>query len=98
MTKFLLIGPTGIGKSTALKKLLKDNSIEIYDLDCLVKENVGAQSLSKYLKDFGDENFFNKSKDVIESIEREKNVQADTPRGINAFASAANRQQNRQKK
>ena len=74
MTKFLLIGPTGIGKSTALKKLLKDNSIEIYDLDCLVKENVGAQSLSKYLKDFGDENFFNKSKDVIESIEREKNV------------------------
>jgi shikimate kinase len=74
MVKFLLIGPSGVGKSTALKILATNNFIEICDLDCLVKENVGANSISEYLRDFGNENFFNKSKEVIESIVREKKV------------------------
>ena len=74
MPKFLLIGPSGVGKSTSLKILATDNSIEIYDLDCLIKEKVGASSISKYLTDFGNENFFNKSKAAIENTFREKIV------------------------
>ena len=74
MTKFLLIGPSGIGKSAAVKKLMSDNSFEIYDLDSLLKEHVGTNSISHYLKKFKDENFFYKSKEVIENIRRDKDV------------------------
>jgi shikimate kinase len=74
MPKFLLIGPTGVGKSTSLKILAANDSIEVYDLDYLVKENVSVSSISKYLTDFGNENFFNKSKEAIENISKEANV------------------------
>ncbi len=74
MTKFLLIGPSGVGKSTALKKLSADSTLAIHDLDNLVKENVGASSLSKYFTDFGNQNFFNKSKDAIEKTDSQKNI------------------------
>lgn len=74
MTKFLLIGPSGAGKSITLKKLLSDNSIEIYDLDCLLKESLGVDSLSDYFKKFGNENFFNKSKEIIENLKGDKNI------------------------
>ena len=74
MTKFLLIGPSGVGKSTVLKKLSADSSLVIHDLDNLVKENVGTISLSKYFTDFGHQNFFNKSKDAIEKTYSDKNI------------------------
>jgi shikimate kinase len=72
MTKFLLIGPSGVGKSTALKALSADKSVDIFDLDELVKRNVGAASLSKYFSEVGNQNFFNKSVDAIESLQIKK--------------------------
>ena len=81
MAKFLLIGPSGVGKSTTLNKLIMDNSIEIYDLDCLIKENVGVDSVSDYFTRYGNENYFNKSKEIIKKLSRDKNIIIDVGAG-----------------
>ncbi len=73
MHKFLLIGPSGIGKSTALEKLAKDDSIEIFDLDILLEKQAGM-NLTKYYAELGHQRFFEKSKEIIESLCSEKNI------------------------
>jgi len=74
MSKFLLIGPSGIGKSTALKNVIQDTAIDVFDLDDLIKEDVDVTSISTYFGNVGSEIFFNQSKLSIEKIDREKDV------------------------
>ena len=74
MKKVLLIGPSGVGKSTVLEFLSKDNTLEVDDLDDLIKKSERITSISNYLLDVGAEKFFLKSKEVIEKLDKHKNV------------------------
>lgn len=72
MTKFLLIGPSGVGKSTTLEMFATDSSVNVFDLDEMIKNDAGITSISKYFSDFGNQNFFNKSKEAIENLYSDK--------------------------
>lgn len=74
MKKFLLIGPSGIGKSTTLEYLRFDSSIETVDLDCLMSEKFRTDNIVNYHDKYGKFNFFIKSKELIEGINKNVNV------------------------
>lgn len=67
-TTILLIGPSGVGKSTASEILESQYGIKVYDLDKVLKEKIGGASLSSHLGQIGDSKFFDFSKDAIESL------------------------------
>lgn len=74
MTKILLIGPSGVGKTSALNLLKDDYELIAYDLDQLIKEDLNVDSVSKYFSEYGNENFFTKSKEIIEKIANPKKI------------------------
>ena len=75
MNKFLLLGPSGVGKSSASKIIkLKNNSIIVYDLDEVIKEHEHVNSISNYFTEIGNEEFFNKSKDIIENYKSDSTI------------------------
>ena len=74
MTKFLLIGPSGVGKTTAMNLLNDDSEVIVYDLDQLIKEYANVDSASEYFDKNGNENFFIKSKEIIEKITNHKKI------------------------
>lgn len=71
MAVHLLIGPSGVGKTTACQLVSKKNIIKIYDLDKELKVRLDGGSVSNYLSQNGDENFFKFSKSTIEDIEND---------------------------
>lgn len=73
MAKFLLIGPSGIGKSTALEVLNNYDNVETFDLDSLLEKESGM-GLTEYAAKIGWEGFFEKSVEIIKSLESKKNV------------------------
>lgn len=70
MGTFLLIGPSGSGKSTAAKIICERrlDTISVADLDKELKRGIGGNSISEYLRNEGDRNFFEFSKRMIEEI------------------------------
>lgn len=72
---YILIGPSGAGKTTACEIIAAKSDIEVFDLDKILKEKIGG-SLSSHLKQIGDVKFFELSKSIIEEIERK--VHRDT--------------------
>lgn len=69
MAIFLLIGPSGVGKTTACGIVAQKSNINVIDLDEFLKAKIGVKSLSGYLTQIGDEQFFQLSKVSIEEIE-----------------------------
>lgn len=69
MGTFLLIGPSGAGKTTACEIISKKSDIKIFDLDKVLKSKIGGGSLSTFHKDIGDEKLFEFSKKAIREIE-----------------------------
>ncbi|HWB26301.1 MAG TPA: AAA family ATPase [Chitinophagaceae bacterium] len=63
----LLIGPSGVGKSSALKALKLENVLT-FKLDDLVAGYNGEPSVSKYFLRIGNETFFHKSIEAIEKL------------------------------
>lgn len=69
MPTFLLIGPSGAGKTTACEIITKKSDIKIFDLDKVLKSKIGGGSLSTFHKENGDERLFEISKEAIQEIE-----------------------------
>jgi shikimate kinase len=67
----LLIGPSGVGKSSVIKEIAIYKTVEIYKLDDLVKEFSEETSISKYFSRIGNKAFFEKSIQTIEGLEKE---------------------------
>jgi shikimate kinase len=69
MTAFLLIGPSGIGKSTAANIVsAKEEQVSVYDLDEEIEVRIGGKRASDYLPEVGDRGFFDLSRRTIEEI------------------------------
>ncbi len=73
MATYLIIGPSGIGKSTALMHLSEYENVEVFDLDSLLEKEAG-KGLTEYVAELGWEGFFKKSKQVIESLKSDKKI------------------------
>lgn len=71
MVIFLLIGPSGVGKTTACDIVARKSNINVIDLDKFLKAKNGGKSLSAHLAQIGDEQFFEMSKEGIEEIEND---------------------------
>lgn len=69
MATFLLIGASGVGKSTAAEIVSKKTNISVFDLDKILKEKNNGESISALLPKIGDQSFFNFSKISIEEIQ-----------------------------
>ncbi|TWF40321.1 shikimate kinase [Chitinophaga polysaccharea] len=67
----LLVGPSGVGKTTACGIVAKESSIKVIDLDEFLRQKIGVKSLSAHLAEVGDEQFFTLSKEGIEEIEKD---------------------------
>lgn len=67
MAKYLLIGPSGIGKSTVLKGLAEYDDIDTYDLDRMLEEHSGM-NLTQYVAEVGWEGFFNTTRELIDGL------------------------------
>ncbi len=68
---FLVIGPSGVGKSSALKIIKSYGDISVFFLDDEIRENNGESCISKYLEQIGNKKFFRESIDLIEQIKGE---------------------------
>ena len=69
MAAYLLIGPSGSGKSMASKIISERGaSFSVVDLDKELKKRINGESLSNHLAAIGDKAFFEFSRDVIEEI------------------------------
>lgn len=66
---FLIIGPSGVGKSSAIDKVDSCDGLIKYTLDAVIKDYNEEPSISLYFGKIGNEIFFRKS---IEAIERLK--------------------------
>jgi shikimate kinase len=84
LKKFLIIGPSGIGKSTALNSL----NLPMWETICLDKALANdnqERSASELLNEFGMEKFSNKSIEFIEKYTFSKNCIFDVGAGSIAF-------------
>lgn len=77
MALYFLVGPSGIGKSTTLDKLIFNYSIKGKKLDCLLKEYLGIPSVSEYLSKEQEQTFFIKSFDAIQHYRKKINTNED---------------------
>ena len=69
MAIFLLIGPSGSGKSTSAKIVSeRGDQVSVFDLDKEIKARIEGNSVSEYLRQVGDQKFFEVSKRTIEEI------------------------------
>lgn len=68
---FLIIGPSGVGKSSAIDKIDLCDGLAKYNLDAVIKEGNGQASIPKYFEQIGNEGFFRKSIDAIERLKKE---------------------------
>ncbi len=73
MNKFLIIGPSGVGKSTALKILSKEKELVTGDLDAMIEENT-KMNTGSYFAEVGVQGFFEKSKELIIGLDIEKDT------------------------
>lgn len=71
---YLIIGPSGVGKSSALQLIESEGDIIKFTLDNIIKKHNDEPSCSKYFDKIGNEMFFKKS---IESIDRLKQENPD---------------------
>jgi shikimate kinase len=67
----LLIGPSGVGKSSVVKEIALYGTVAIYKLDDLVKEFSEEASISKYFERIGNKVFFEKSIQAIERVKKQ---------------------------
>ena len=69
MAAFLLIGPSGVGKTTAADSVSKmEEQVSVYDLDDEIKVRNGGKPASELLPQIGDKCFFELSQKLIEEI------------------------------
>lgn len=68
---FLLIGPSGVGKSSAMNLIDTKNYLLKFNLDSIIKTHNNESSSSKYFDKIGNESFFNKSIDCINRLQQE---------------------------
>src|SRR5215213_2817355 len=64
----LLVGPSGVGKSTTCGLLSSEHSIPTYETDSLIAKKRNIEHISRYKADIGDEPFFEETKLVIEEL------------------------------
>jgi shikimate kinase len=69
MPAYLLIGPSGVGKSSALRSVEARSKIPVYSLDEFIKGQSGSDSISSHLRIVGPKSFFEESIQGIEYIE-----------------------------
>lgn len=67
---FLIIGPTGVGKSSAINCITPSPSLKIFVLDDEMKKEHKVDSISKYFSNVGNEEFFRQSIATIEQIKQ----------------------------
>jgi shikimate kinase len=67
----LLIGPSGVGKSSVIKEIPFYDTLLIYKLDDILKELNEEASISKYFHRIGNKAFFEKSIEAIERLRKE---------------------------
>lgn len=85
MAIYLLIGPSGIGKSTAIKNLAVRHNIVGFSLDKLITNNTNEPSISDFYGRVGQEQFFTFSKGIIEGLPKNKDVVIDVGAGSIAY-------------
>jgi shikimate kinase len=84
LKRFLIIGPSGIGKSTVIKNLNLDNW-ETVCLDSELSKAHPRSSVSALFREIGEENFSYKSIEFIEKYTTSKNCIFDVGAGSIAF-------------
>ena len=63
---FLLIGPSGVGKSKTVSRLKLSDNFVVYKLDDLICKYNYENHISEYFGRIGNQAFFHKSKEAIE--------------------------------
>jgi len=71
MNTFILVGPSGVGKSTAAKELKKICNISVFDLDKEMENRFNESSISTFLSRIGNKQFFDLSVDTINALVNE---------------------------
>lgn len=80
---YLLIGPSGIGKSSAISKVDQKDLLK-FKLDDVIKDFNNQLSISDYFSRIGNEKFFKESINAIERLKQEhpdKNILIDVGAG-----------------
>jgi shikimate kinase len=70
----LLVGPSGVGKSSSIREIPFCDALLIHKLDDMLKEYNEEPSISKYFDRIGNKAFFEKSIEAIERLSKESHA------------------------
>jgi len=87
MTKFVLVGFPGAGKSTAGKVLARKMGLKFLDLDVEL-ERYYHTSISAFLQEFGEEHFRKCENEMLQKLLQEDNIVLATGGGTPCFHNA----------
>ncbi len=65
---FLIIGPSGVGKTSAINNLIPSDKLLKFTLDSIIKVDDKEPSISKYFSRIGNKAFFERSIEAIEKL------------------------------
>ena len=65
---FLIIGPSGVGKTSAINNLIPCENLLKFTLDSIIKDYDNEASISKYFSRIGNKLFFERSIEAIEKL------------------------------
>lgn len=80
-SNIVLIGPSGVGKTTIGKYISKRLSVELIDTDYIITKELGT-SIDKIFKEKGERHFRELEEEIIKRIYMKKNVVVATGGGI----------------